>query len=545
MGIAGSEDEKFQRLVDEYLEFTWKNYPLKATASGIHTYDDHVQSFSLTNAKRQLEDEQKFVERFRAELDYSALNESNRIDYTLIAHSFRQHEFELNRAHTLERDPSVYPQAIAEVGFLMFSREYAPFTERMDSLARRVEKFPQILEEGKNNLRNPPRLWTEIGIQTTKGAIQFYETMIGQAAGKIPEEKLRTRLSSANSHLLVALRSYQEFLEKELIHKSSGHFADGRENFVYRLKNFYLLDQSPEEIKATAEKVLQDTKKEMEEIAKKVDPNKQWWEILEEAKKKHFSTEEVLPAYRKVSERARQWVIEKKLVSIPEEHLEVLETPSYMRYLVPYAAYYRPAPFEKEQRGYYFVTPVDETLTEEQKEARLGELFIDIENTTAHEAYPGHHLQFILQNRLSKIRRLADTPLLSEGWGLYCERLGEEYGFYSGPVDRLQAYRWLLVRAVRVILDIGLHCEGMDFEAAVQLMVNQTGIVRSAAEGEVRRYTQNPTQPLSYLVGMLMIQDLREQFRKSQGPRFQINSFHDKLLSYGAIPIELVRDSLL
>ena len=253
----------------------------------------------------------------------------------------------------------------------------------------------------------------------------------------------------------------------------------------------------------------------------------------------------MLPKYQEVTERSRQWVLDKKLASIPAEKLDVIETPVFMRFVTPYAAYFAPAPFEKDQKGYYFVTPVDTSLPKETQEGQLGELYIDIENTTVHEAYPGHHLQLIHQNTLSKIRRMSGSALMSEGWGLYSERLGKEFDFYSTPVDQMEAYRWLLVRAVRVIVDVGLHCQDMTFEDAVKFMVDTTHLEKAAAEGEVRRYTQTPTQPLSYLMGMLLIYELRAEYQKALGDEFNLENFHDTVLSYGSIPIKLIRTSMM
>lgn len=540
-----SEDEKFTKLVDEYLELSWRISPLNATFNGIHKYDDQLESFSLAEARKRLDQTKAFAQRFSVEIDSSKLNESNRIDHQLILDNVKSQEFFLDRSRDLERDPGIYSQILAGTGFLMFSREYAPFEERMSNLAKRMEKMPQILEDGKKNLKNPPKLWTEIAIETTKGAIGFYRDLIGGSVSKIPEGEDRKRLETANAGVTQALESYQQFLEKDLLPKSNGVFADGRENFVYRLKNFYLMDQTPEEIKASANKVLVETKAEMDRVAAKLDPKKKWWEILEEAKKKHWPEDQVLPEYRKATERARQWVLDKKLASIPDEKLDVIETPLFMRFVTPYAAYFAPAPFEKEQKGFYFVTPVDASLPAEKKSGLLGEFYIDIENTTVHEAYPGHHLQFIHQNRLSKIRRMSGSALMSEGWGLYCERLAEEFGFYSTAIDSLQAYRWVLVRAVRVLADVGMHVDGMTFDDAVNLMLQHTRLERGAAEGEVRRYTQTPTQPLSYLMGMLMIQDLRKEYERKQKENFHIGEFHDAVLSYGSIPVPMIRNSML
>ncbi len=541
-----SEDDKFSKLVNEYLEFQWKSSPLSASFNGIHAYDDRIESFSLEAAKGQLEKNRQFVGRFDSEIDRAKLNESNQIDFDLIHDSLKAQEFSLTRSHDLEREPSTYPNIVAGIGFLMFSREYAPFEERMASLAGRMEKMPQLLEEGKKNLNNPPKLWTQIAIETTAGAAGLYEQVLAQAITQLPEQnEARKRFEAANPKVVASLKSYQQFLEKDLMPRSNGNFADGRENFVYRLKNFYLIDQSPEEIKAVAQKVLDETKAKMEAAAKKIDPNKNWWEILDDAKKRHGSAEDLLPRYRKVTERARQWVIDKKLAFIPEEKLDVIETPLFMRFVTPYAAYFSPAPFEKQQTGYYFVTPVDADLSPEAKEGKLGEMYIDVENTTVHEAFPGHHLQLIHQNLLSPIRRMSGSSLMSEGWGLYCERLGEDYGFYSSPIDSMQAYRWLLIRAVRVLVDVGLHCDGMSYEDAVKMMLDHAKIEKSGAEGEVRRYTQSPTQPLSYLMGMLMIEQLRDDIHKETGEKFSLQEFHDSVLGYGSVPLRIIRESMM
>ncbi len=541
-----NEDDKFSKLVNEYLEFQWKNSPLSATFNGIHTYDDQINSFSLTAVKAQVEKDRQFVGRFKSEIDRAKLNESNQIDFDLIQDSLRQEEFSLEKSHDLEREPSTYPNIVAGLGFLMFSREYAPFEERMGNLAKRMEKMPQLLEEGKKNLSNPPKLWTQIAIETTSGAAGLYEQVLAQAITQLPETSdARKRFEAANPKVIAALKSYQEFLEKDLLSRSNGNFADGRENFVYRLKNFYLIDQSPEEIKAVAQKVLAETKAKMIAEAKKVDPNKNWWEILDEAKKKHGTAEQLLPTYKAVTERARKWVLDKKLASIPEEKLDVIETPQFMRFVTPYAAYFSPAPFEKQQTGFYFVTPVDVSLSAEAKEGKLGEMYIDVENTTVHEAYPGHHLQFIHQNRLSPIRRMSGSSLMSEGWGLYCERLGEDYGFYSTPIDLMQAYRWVLIRAVRVLVDVGMHVDGMSYDDAVKMMLDNARIEKTGAEGEVRRYTQSPTQPLSYLMGMLMIEQLRDDYHKAKGDSFSLQEFHDSVLSYGSVPLKIIRESMM
>src|SRR5262245_2776208 len=116
-----AEDQKFNRLVEEYLDFKWKLSPLSATFNGIHTYDDQIDGFSIAEAQKELELDKQFVGRFQKEIDRSKLSESNQIDYDLIFQSQDAREFGLNRSRDLERDPSVYPNVLAGIGFLMFS----------------------------------------------------------------------------------------------------------------------------------------------------------------------------------------------------------------------------------------------------------------------------------------------------------------------------------------------------------------------------------------------------------------------------------------
>ena len=250
-GADSMDDLKFNKLVDEYLDLQWKLSPLNATLNGIHIYDDQIESFALGAARKNLEQNQQFVERFTSEIDRSKLSDSNQIDYDLIFQSLDAQEFGLDQSRDLEFDPSTYPNIVSGIGFLMFTREYAPFPERMRNLQKRMEKMPRILEEGKQNLKNPPKLWTQIAIQTTQGGIQLYQQLISPSAKQLPEPDQKP-FEDAAAKVVVALQSYQQYLEKDLLPRSTGNFADGCEKFTYRLKHFYLIDKSPAEIQATA-----------------------------------------------------------------------------------------------------------------------------------------------------------------------------------------------------------------------------------------------------------------------------------------------------
>jgi uncharacterized protein (DUF885 family) len=201
-----------------------------------------------------------------------------------------------------------------------------------------------------------------------------------------------------------------------------------------------------------------------------------------------------------------------------------------------------PGPYEERQHGLYYVTPVSAQLSrEERAEALLGHNRYGMLLTNVHEAYPGHHLQLVKANEGSSIvRKLLENTVLIEGWALYCEQLVLDEGMTSDPRVRLFQLKDQLWRACRVVIDVELHTGAMTFDEAVAMLVDIAHLERPNALGEVRRYTQSPTQPMSYLTGKHQIMALREREKARLGAKFDLRGFHDRLLSYGSIPVSLI-----
>ncbi|HVY60558.1 MAG TPA: DUF885 domain-containing protein, partial [Planctomycetota bacterium] len=214
---------------------------------------------------------------------------------------------------------------------------------------------------------------------------------------------------------------------------------------------------------------------------------------------------------------------------------------------VPYAAYLPPAAFEARQDGFFWVTPVEKGAPAERREEQLaGHALHSIPVTAVHEAFPGHHVQLLHANRASsKPRKLSATSSFCEGWALYCEELMAEEGYYGDPKARLLQLRDLLWRAYRVVIDVKLHLQQMTVEEAIDLLVDGAFCERSNAVAEVKRYTLTPTQPMSYLIGKREIVSLRDEWKQQKGERFKLKEFHDKLLSFGTVPLGLVREAML
>jgi uncharacterized protein (DUF885 family) len=271
-------------------------------------------------------------------------------------------------------------------------------------------------------------------------------------------------------------------------------------------------------------------------------------ELVEEMKKGHPPADRLLDTYRAAMMSARRFVIEQDLVTIPpDEELTIVETPAYMRNQIPYAAYMPPGLLEAEQEGIFVVTPVDpDAPPEEQEEKLRGHSYDKLPITALHEAYPGHHLQLVVANLNKSLPQLFGgylSSLFVEGWAFYCEEMMEQQGFLQKPVQRLSRLQDQLWRAARIIVDVSLHTGQMGYEEAVQFMIEKANLEPSDARVEVNRYTQSPTQPMSYLMGKHEIMQIVEEYQ-ARYPEHSLKQMHDALLQSGSLPPRLMRRSL-
>ena len=252
-----------------------------------------------------------------------------------------------------------------------------------------------------------------------------------------------------------------------------------------------------------------------------------------------FRSDEALAGYREAMDRARAFIVERGLMSIPAgERLEVIPTPGYLRASMPFAAYFQPGPFDAVRQGTYVVTPSVDGDPRAMREHNRA----SISNTSIHEAYPGHHLQLSAAlERPTLSRILIEAPELVEGWGMYSELLMREHGFDATPEHRVALATDAIWRACRIVLDIRLHRGEIGVADAIELLIRETGFERPNATAEVQRYTATPTYQLSYLLGRELILRLRADEQRRLGDAFSLRRFHDAILWSGSIPVSFHR----
>ncbi len=533
--------EDFKNLTDKILDFEWESHPVGATGQGIHRYDHLLGDYSEDKLREINRTEREFIIKLEA-IPARELSSDELIDCSILIGQLSARTSEYEEFNPYEKDPGIYPM-IGLVGvYLLSVREFAPLPQRAEAILSRLRQIPQLLEEGKANLKKVPPIFTQVAVEICESSQVFWSSFIPQIAQKVPS--LQEELEETNQKVLEAFRDYANFLHKGF---PEGDFAYGTELFDYMLKVHHHLPYDAKDLWEMGEEALAKTEEKMKKLAKQVDPFQDWMEIVKKLKGDHPQPEELIDAYREKMEEARNFVLERDLVTIPPgENLEIVPTPAFERPTIPYAAYMPPPPFDKEQKGLFYVTLVDESLPAEKKEEQLrGHSWFKLVVTALHEGYPGHHLQLIHSNRAeSKIRKTFYTSVFAEGWALYCEELMYDEGFYTEPKVRLMQLKDQLWRAARVLIDVGLHTRGWSYEKAVGFLIEKAKLERTNAEKEVKRYCSTPTQPMSYLVGKVQIMDLRREYRLREAKGGELKEFHDRLLSFGTIPIALVREAL-
>ena len=513
-------------VVGRFFERLMELRPVEATYHGLHQHDHRLPEGGLAAAEEQ----QALVRSLEADL----ARERNGLDLDLARYYAALTRFQLEELRLWERMPEA-PDQIGTGVFLLFARDFAPLQERLETITRRLEAVPAYLAATREQLRSPVRLWTEIAIESVRELPGLFAA-VTEAAG---DGALRGRLDAGASAASEAAEDFARWLEGDALPRASDGWALGEEGFG-RLMELRELPDAPAAILALGRSYLAQVKEERTALLAEHWPGRSVEQVNEEIRSGHpESFEASLAEYRQVIAGAREFVRSSRIATLPPDEVLLVEpTPSFLRPVIPFAAYEPPARFDDRQLGIYVVTPRDGDLGEHNRAAVL--------NTSVHEAYPGHHLQFACANRHPSLARLlsADHATeLIEGWAHYCEQLMYEQGFSGGPEVRFVQLNDLIWRACRIVIDVELSSGRMSFVQAVEMLVAEAAMTRAGAEAEVKRYTFTPGYQLSYLYGKHLIVKLRERRRRIEGASFDLCRFHDTLLYAGAVPAA-VWDSL-
>ena len=533
--------EKSEAWLTRLLELS----PVAATQLGDHRWDGRLADYAIEALESQYQELLAAQAEFQG-MDTSGFRLDARIDHTLVVQIvkgfIRSHEkFQSHR-----RNPGGYLDEVLGGIVLLLLKEFAPLPERLRSALGRVREAPRVLGQCQQNIvpAEVPLVWAEIALEEAEQAPGLLVGLLPYLAAEAAPD-LQPELAEAGQVAAQAVQEFVTYLQTVVMPQAAGDFAVGRELFDELLREDHMVDYDADRLLTTGWEQFHQTRAQMEAVAREIDPTKSVRELLEAAKADHPTAEDLLPAYEQAMADIRQYVIDHDIAAIPPgESLRIVETPVYMRPLIPYAAYMSPGILEEKQDGIFVVTPVDPSAPPEQQEQKLkGHSWAKLPITALHEAYPGHHLQLVWANLQKTIpRRMGSflSTLFIEGWAFYCEELLEQMGYIAKPIQRLARLSDQLWRAARIILDVSLHTQGMSVDKAVEFLVQECQLEPANALAEVRRYTGSPTQPQSYLMGKLAILGVIADYRRAH-PSASLRQVHDAILGCGSLPPRLMR----
>jgi len=544
--MNSKSSEYLSQTSNQLLKFLWGSNPVEASLLGIHDYDDTFgdQSAEAYDARRK--ELNRFLIDLQANIDIAELSSEEAMDYQLCISLVEKNAIYADSHKRWASDPGLYV-SMAVWGCMVFLIDNTqPMHERMRCALDRMRQIPDLLEAAKRNISNPPPEFVDVAIDSIPGALEFFDSISRSAADVSAGLEHEVRAAAGNA--CSALKDYEQWIETALLPYAHGDFAIGRHAFEQLLFSEHRLTYSPEELVPLAITAMTEAEQEIEQVARSIDPSAHWRELIARFKLEHPGTDALMETYREQVVSARKFVIDHDIATIPDdESLTITWTPALERSTIPYLAYFPASPFARDKSGTLWITPVESNASEAQEQSQLmGHCKYRIPIIAVHEGYPGHHLQFTRQfDAPSPLAKQMSSNLLIEGWGLYCEQMMYEQGFLIDPRVRLFQLKDVLWRCARVIVDVGLHTQGMTVDEAVRILVDKGCIERINAISEVKRYTLNPTQPMSYLIGKLLILDLRGRMMLELGRMFDLKHFHDQLLGFGAIPTPIIARHML
>jgi uncharacterized protein (DUF885 family) len=530
-----AESQRFRSVADAFIDWNYATHPAWATRDGIHDHDGHLGRWTREAIDSQILSLQRYRGRLLA-IEAEVLDADSSYDLDVLKLHIDSALLELAEVRTWEKNPNFYGSILSDGLYTLASLAFDTPDRRMALAASRLKQVPDVLVAARANLKNPPRMYTEVAIDEFTGAHSFIKTGLLQAFASVKDDAVRARFTEAQKPALEAIEKFVDWMRKELLPASTGSFALGADLYRRKVALDEGIDLPIDDLLKRGYDLLRSTQEQMKAAA----GDRPVKMLLRESSRDHPAAGRLIPETQAMLDRLKAWASE--VTTVPADAAcRVQETPEFRRSM-SFASMETPGPFEKVARdAYYSITLPDPSWSTDRQEQHLS--FFNkysLPLISVHEAYPGHYTQFLrVQTVASKVRRIFGCSSFSEGWAHYCEQLYAER--HPDPALRLHQLQLALVRICRYIAGIEMHAKGMTYEQAVEFFVNEGYMERVAAEREARRGTADPTY-LVYTLGKHEILKLRDEYVARTGR--SIKEFHDDLLATGYPPIPIARKIL-
>ncbi|MDX1518157.1 MAG: DUF885 domain-containing protein [Woeseiaceae bacterium] len=547
----------FKALLDDAWEFQMSEYPLFASYLGDRRYNDRWTDQSLDAIANRQQATRDFLARLYA-IDRAALSDADKINYELFRRELQddvdRYKFkgyllpfsQRGGVQTLnDRTNSIPLQSV---------KDYEDWLARMGSIDTVIEQTIAIAERGRREgIVSPAVLMQRIPAQIETQLVEKgTDSPFYSAFEELPEsfsDADRARLQKAavetiEGTIVPAYRNFARYFERTYLPASRetiglSALPNGGEWYEYLARNFTTTQMTPDEIHRLGLDEVKRIRDEMQTVIDEVEFDGDFQAFLAflrtDPQFYYDDPDELYEAYLATSKR-----IDPELVrlfgKLPRMPYGVKPIPAATAPDTTTAYYTGPAA-DGSRAGIYWVN-----LYKPEVRPKF-----EIEVLTVHEAMPGHHLQIALQQELGDMpnfRRYSGFTAFVEGWGLYSESLGYDLGLYEDPYSRFGALTYEMWRAVRLVVDTGIHYKGWTRQQAIDFFKANAAKTEHDIVNEIDRYIGNPGQALAYKIGQLKILSLRQTAETTLGDNFDIKAFHDELLGAGALPLDLLEQRM-
>ena len=550
-----ADEIKFEEFLDENWETTLEKSPYFASLLGDKRYDDKVSSNSVADFYDN-RDYEEYVLKVLDSINSDNLSEENQLNYRLL---------KLDYEVSLEgrKYPSFYMRLNQRGGVqdyydygnrLNFTTEadYLNWFERVKGYTQNVKNSLINNREGLSKGYTQPRLVTEGVVSQIESLLDaeidshpYLRVFLGseEVLGKDNAQEL---ISEVKTYILEELNpAYQElatFLREEYLPQSRAGIGikevpNGREWYEYLARYHTTTDLTPDEIHEIGLQEVARIRSEMEDVMNSVaweGDFRSFLEFLRTDPQFYYETgEELLDAYRAMSKKIDAYM-PTLFNKLPRAPYGVIPIPMESAPFTTTAYYNAPS---AGRPGYFYAN-----LYKPETRPKY-----EIPVLTVHEAVPGHHHQISLAQELENVpnfRNYLSFTAFVEGWGLYSEQLGESMGLYEDPYDKIGQLTYDMWRAIRLVVDTGMHYKDWTRDDAINLFLENTAKTQQDIENEVDRYIAWPGQALAYKIGQLKIMELRDKAKAELGDNFDIRDYHDFILSFGSIPLSIMEEKV-
>ena len=535
-------------LFDEQYEADLRNFPERATAFGDYRYNDRLNDYSLDAIMRRHEENEAYLKRLEA-IPTDGLTDQDELSHDLMIRvleqrikdfDLKEYEMPINQQNGLHTSLADLPLAVP----LDSVKHYEDYIARLHQIPRAFSQVTEVLRAGMKDKLMPVRYLAEKIPAQCEGIIAadpFLQPTKKYPASISPEDQKRLTQAitdAVNTDVLPAYKKFADFVRTEYAPQgrtilSVTSLPDGQKRYQNDIYARTTTHMTPDEIHQLGLREIDRIQAEMMAIAKKegfADLASFRASLKTNPKYIPTSAEQILDDFRHYIAQMEPKLPE-LFTLLPKSPVTVEAIPEFN---AAAATHYVIGTPDGKRPGRVVVA------TSKFAERSL----IDDEAVAYHEGVPGHHMQLSVQQQLTglpnfRLHGLGFNAYI-EGWALYAEQLGKEVGFYQDPVSDYGRLSSELFRAVRLVVDTGIHAKGWSRDQVVDFMRKSGAVDEPTIQSETDRYISWPAQALSYKLGQLKIRELRERAQKELGPKFDLRKFHDEMLNGGTLPLDML-----